>query len=605
MNDGLRSGIDELKEAIAKVAVTLPEVGRSVPKRWNDVREELLHSENAYMPLRDVLDLCYQHKMDEGEANLFVTIMHRLGHIIHYEHDKDLRDIVILKADWLATAISFVLDDKVTRDNNGLAPFSRLSEVWSDPERPIDERYSEDLHPIFLRLMERYDLSYKVAGLSQDDDISLIAQLVRDTRPQEALQEAWQMNLNNGDKQQTQICRIVDEKANSATAEGLFYRLIVRLHKYSLGRVHYNDSVHWQRGLVIDDDYNGRAFLEHIGNDVRITVRAPYPHGLLTSLTNEVRHLVDSFWEGLDCNVMVPCIHPCGQNSPGTGLYKVEQLIDSKRKNRPEFPCPVCNEWQGIDVLLQNAPVASPKSTQELINREVLVEVRRLGRSIEQKHDESMGRFDKLDAGQKAILSQADANYNTFIQVLTDEAKEGPRLFSFIPVERSRLNPREWTSRKFRLTLWCEHSRLPLPVLNEDNPGKGVYELELNRDWFKRAAPFLKILSGTLSLVLPVALSSWKYRVDDATYELFEEELDLGMSIIDASLGVSDAVVDWLGSKDSTSLEQGEAIRAQGSILREFQSILKERDPGFGGLIRVMNKRQEFMWVHPQFEGEY
>ena len=49
----------------------------------------------------------------------------------------------------------------------------------------------------------------------------------------------------------------------------------------------------------------------------------------------------------------------------------------------------------------------------------------------------------------------------------------------------------------------------------------------------------------------------------------------------------------------------GEAIRAEGAILREFQTLIKAKDPGFGGLVRVMNKRQEFLWVHPQFEKEY
>ena len=41
------------------------------------------------------------------------------------------------------------------------------------------------------------------------------------------------------------------------------------------------------------------------------------------------------------------------------------------------------------------------------------------------------------------------------------------------------------------------------------------------------------------------------------------------------------------------------------AILRQLQTWLKEKDPGFGGLVRVTNKRQEFLWVHPQFEGEY
>jgi hypothetical protein len=45
--------------------------------------------------------------------------------------------------------------------------------------------------------------------------------------------------------------------------------------------------------------------------------------------------------------------------------------------------------------------------------------------------------------------------------------------------------------------------------------------------------------------------------------------------------------------------------RAEGALLRELHSFLKAKDPGFGGLVRVMNKRQEFLWVHEKFAGEY
>ena len=56
--------------------------------------------------------------MDDKDVDLlFVTIEHRpLGHLIHYAHDPALRYLVVLKPDWLATAISFVLpDEKETR----------------------------------------------------------------------------------------------------------------------------------------------------------------------------------------------------------------------------------------------------------------------------------------------------------------------------------------------------------------------------------------------------------------------------------------------------------------------------------------------------------
>jgi GTPase SAR1 family protein len=606
---GERRGIEALKQAIARVAATLPEMGRSVPKRWQEVREALEQTEAAYLPLERVLELCRAHQMDDEEARLFVTIEHRLGHLIHYQNDPALRDIVVLKPDWLATAISFVLDDEQTRKDHGLAPFARLSQLWNDPTRAKESRYPVDLHPIFSRLMERFDLSYRVTGLlpkGKSDETSLIAQLVPDNRPEKDLEREWPPDVVAGDIQQMQICRIVDDKGQSVTVEGLFYQLIVRLHRYSLGRMNYRDSVHWQRGLILDDDYNGRALLEHTGNDVRISVRAPYPERFLAMLTGEVKYLVESFWKGLRCEVMVPCVNPCGRKAPGTGLFEVQKLIDSKRKSHPEYPCPVCNEWQDIDCLLRNAPAARPVAMEELLaNLEVLNELRGLRDLIVSQQDQTMGRFDNLDAGQRELLSKADASYTHLLQVLTDEAKEGPRLFSLAPVDRKFFNPKRWVNAKFRLTLWCEHSRLPLPALNGKDSKEGVYEIELTRDWFKKAAPFLKVLTGTLSLVLPIASSGIKLALDDTAYKAIEEQLDFGKEVIDASLDAGEKVGGWLGGGASTDLEHGEAIRVQGATLRELHALLKAKDPGFGGLVRVLNKRQEFLWVHSQYAGEY
>ena len=591
---GNRKGIDELKRAIAQVAASLPEVGRSVPKSFADVRQTLQDKGAPYLPLREVLDICRAHNMDDEIARLFIIISHRLGHLTHYENDPTLRDIVIIRPDWLATAMSYVLDDEATRTAHGLVKFSRLAQLWDDKNRADDSRYPDSLHPIFLRLMERFDLSYRVAdptSRNESNPISLIGQLVPDIRPQN-ISDAWKTSPASGDIQQTQICHIVDaSNGQSASAEGLFYQLIVRLHKYSLGRADYNASVHWQRGLVLEDEYKSRAFLEHVGNDVRITVRSPYPEGLLGMLTREVKFLVESFWEGLRCDVMVPCIDPCGKGAPGTGLYNVSNLMESKRDGQPKYPCPVCNKWQDIDSLLRNAPAAA----QQISLVDLQSEFASLRSDLR----------DDMNVNTRRILSQVDKTYTDLLQVLTDEAKEGPRLFSFFPVNRSAFNPKTWIREKFRLILWCEHSRLPLPVLNNGDMKRGVYDLELEREWFKKAGPYLKLLTGTLGMVLPVASSAVKLALDETAYKLIEEQLDFGKSIIDATLGETAKITDFLGTADSTNLEHGVALRSDGSTLRELHALLKAKDPGFGGLIRVMNKRQEFLWVHEKFAGEY
>jgi hypothetical protein len=609
--NGERRGIAELKRAIARVALSLPEVGRSVPRSFQEAWLALRDTGDAYLPLGHVLAICREHKMDEELARLFVIISHRLGYLIHYEHDPILRDIVVLKPDWLTTAISFVLDDEATRAAHGLVRLSHLSQLWDDPTRAADSRYPADLHRVFLRLMERFDLSYRVASLSPNADLdpqSLIAQLVPDNRPENDLAREWTSSPNVGDIQQVQICCIVDaHNGQSANAEGLFYQLIVRLHKYSLGRVNYNDSIHWQRGLVLDDDYNGRALLEHVGNDVRITVRAPYPERFLAMITSEVKYLVESFWEGLRCDVMVPCVAPCGRNEPGMGLFEVDKLIDSKRKNRSEYPCPVCNEWQNIDHLLRNAPATQSDITALIFTEisEVKAELANVRGQITYLGEKTMGRFDRLDDRTRRTLSRVDKTYSDFIQLLTDEGKDGPRLFSFVPVNRTAFNPKQWISAKFRLTLWCEHSHLPLPALNGKNSKKGVYEIELTHEWFKKAGPFLKLLTGTLSLVLPVASSTIKLALDETAYKTIEEQLDFCESVIDATIGETKKIGEFIGTADTITPERGIGIRAEGATLRQLHALLKAKDPSFGGLVRVINKRQEIFWVHPQFEKEY
>jgi hypothetical protein len=305
-------------------------------------------------------------------------------------------------------------------------------------------------------------------------------------------------------------------------------------------------------------------------------------------LTREVKFLVESFWEGLRCDVMVPCVEPCGKHAPGTGMFEVNLLMSSKRKGKDEFPC-FCGDWQNIDALLRNSPAAAQQISLVDLQSEFAI--------IKDKLDE-------VNVTSRRILSQVDKTYTDLLQVLTDEAKEGPRLFSLFPLDGNKFNPQTWMREKFRLVLWCEHSRLPLPVHNNWDMNKGVYDFELDREWFKRAVPFLKFMTGTLSLVFPIMSSTLKV-VDDTAFKKLENDLSLGKSVIDFFSGEGTALKEVMGTADTTNLENGVGIRAENATLRELHAMLKVKDPGFGGLVRVMNKRQEFLWVHEKFAGEY
>ncbi len=209
-----------------------------------------------------------------------------------------------------------------------------------------------------------------------------------------------------------------------------------------------------------------------------------------------------------------------------------------------------------------------------------------------------------LDQNLRRIMSQVDDAFTGVMRTLTDEAKDGPRLFSVHPVERSAFNPNGWTRKRFRVTLWCEHSRLPLPLLNKHEK-EGVYEFDVTREWFARAAPFLKVLTGTLSLVLPVAASATKLALDEAAYKAVENQLDFGKDCAEAMLSATEKSADWLAEQEGPEVERTGVMSARGGVLREFQAWLKKEDASFGDLRRVLNKQREFLWVHRQFEGQY
>jgi internalin A len=587
--------IDKLIAAMTETAKALPGMGRSYPVRFKEVRASLLALDVPYLSYSEFQQICRDNTLDDELTDLFIKIEHELGRLIHYANDDSLKDIVILKADWLSKAISFVLDDQEVKDQNGLIRHSRLPELWNDPARPEPERYPADLYPIFLRLMEQFDLSYRVEIPGREVNTSLIAQLVPGARP-DGFERDWGQQPQAGDIEQTQICRIVDTATGDpAKAEGLFYQLIVRLHRYSLGRQDYQLSCHWQQGLLLDDKYNGRALIERQNDNIRIIVRAALPERFLHLLCEEVKELVENFWKGINCQITVPCHPPC------RGLFEIEALITARQQNRSEFPCPVCKEWVSIDSLINK-----PKADDSIIE---------LKQKLDAMSAQIRDGFQNTSADIRRVMSQIDQKYDLLLTTLIHEGKEAPRLISIIPVEPTFWSKPNWISQKIKLILWCEHSRLPLPLLWHDE-AKGVYELEMPREWLIKVAPYAKFIATTLSLVLPIAGAGAKIAIDDNAKNL-EEAADLFKELGTGGLGAMSKFGKQLISGDDIDFIPDASIRNQFAhgnpltpeavMLREIQQIIKDKDKTrtFGGLVRVQNKRGEFLWVHPDYKQEY
>ena len=577
--------LEHLKTLIAETAAKIPQVRRSVAASFQALLQTLRQQSEPWITYEEFIDLCREQKVERNLAKIYAAILNELGHLIHYSTDPLLKDTIILKPEWLSKAISFILEDKQVKKQNGLVRYERLCVLWNNPDR--EEQYPENLYPMFLKLMERFDLSYQV---ELPTPTYLIAQLVPTIPPN--YQKDWVKRPE--DREQTSVIRIFDAETGRTTkVEGLMYRLIVRLHRFSLGIKDYNKSRHWKNGLLLEDKYNGRALIEEMDSDITITVRALYPNTFLDRLCGEVEWLVNYFWKGL-----APRLHLMCPTDNCKGLLEQEAILEHKKRGIPEFQCSVCREFHDIDALMAT-------KTAKPAMKDLLKELEQTKPEILQAVNTN---FDSLSAQLRTLMSQADEQYKALLTTLTDPAKEGPRLFSFESVNPSKFNPKTWTKKTFRLTLWCEHSHLSLPVLNGDNDTRGVYEIELTRDWVKQLSPLLQIVSFTLKLALPIAIPGTKLVTDETQYNAIAEQLEFGIKSANSFLQGGDKMGEWLASGDRADFSQTitRNVRlAQGSLLRELHAILKKKDPGFGGLERVQNKRREFLWVHPNYVNKY
>lgn len=232
---GQKVGIVELKQMIADAAKNLEQMGMLFNRDWRAARDELLAMKEPCIPYTIFADVCARHGLDDIATKTLATLMHDLGYIVYYGDDERLKNDVVLQPEWLTKAIGFVLEDRKTQEMDGILPDNRLKEVWWDHPFKGEQKYEPTLYPFFLRLMEKYDVSYRL----EEGNASLIAQHVPQVRP--ALPWLSDEEPTHGNRRIAMVC-VMDD-----APPGLLPWMIVRTHDYA-----YDSSghrLHWQKGM--------------------------------------------------------------------------------------------------------------------------------------------------------------------------------------------------------------------------------------------------------------------------------------------------------------------------------------------------------------------
>jgi internalin A len=555
-------GIEKLRYAIGEEAARLPQMGQLWSPRWVAAREEILARGKTEPQIwyAQFAEICGKHGLSGPETSTLAKLMHDLGLIVYYSDDEGLRDIVVLNPEWLTKAISHILEDEPTRQAGGILDHGRLRQIWED-RGGYERRY----HPYFLRLMEKFDISYRIEG---EDARSLVAQLV----PLQAPPLPWQLPSPPpaGIRTLTFLCRM------SEPAPGLIPWLTVRHHRDSTG-------TYWRHGIFLRHRiaaYASEALLElRGGTELAVQVRAPSPDLYFNVLRDSIEDLISRRWLGLSYRLYIPCPGTAGDGSLCTGLFPLDGLLRQREGGQTIVACMDCRATPAISTLLTGfaGPSVSLAAELEQVN----------------------GRLAEITAGITSVQGQAAQIADTVRRVhhiVGTEVTDCPRLFSLGPSASAGIKRALAHQDHYRLTLWCEHPGYEHPWES------ATYNLDLPKEWLARIAPYAVLVFKTLQLIVPLAGAVAIAALPTAQQSTAQTHLEIMKAIVTA-LPTTRPTRTQASSAEST----GQLTAAEGAALRAIRQIIFEHDHlrAFGGLRRVQTPAGDLVWVCENHYPDY
>lgn len=566
--------VAELRAAIAAEVERFPQMGQGISPRWVEARNEILElaGREPQISFERFAAICANHGIPADQAASLGDLLHLAGQVVYYSDDHALRDFVVLDPEWLTRAISFVLEDAVTRKSGGILDHARLREIWRDRVaashgQSVTPIYPTSYHPYFLRLMEKFDISYRIAD---DPDRSLVAQMVPYDRP--ALPWDSRAPVPPRVRRLAMTCRL------SEPVPGLIPWLTVRHHDAATG-------LHWRNGVFLRHPiaaYASEALLEmSTPTQMLIDVRAPAPDYFFSVLRYSVEDLMTRRWPGLDYELLVPCPTIDGDGTPCQGTMPLRDLMVYREEGETRFLCAKCRTRLDLSALLTGfaQPLASMRT------------------ELDRLHDQFRADLEDVHTGIARLQASAADTANAIRLILAavrTEIADCPRLFTLSrdtsPAGLRRLRVDQ---DHYRLVLWCEQP-------GHWHPWQAAcYRIDQPKEWFTRIGPYALLVFRALQLVAPMASAAVGVAVPTKELSGVKAELDLMRAVIDA-LPDTPPGEGYPGADDLGPV--GPMTPAQGAAARAARSLILSCDPwrSFGDLRRIQASSGELLWVCPE-----
>jgi internalin A len=585
-------GITELKAMLAEQAVRLPLMGQPWPGRWLSAENVVLARPEHHIDADTYTHCCLTCEIETDIAKgPLGNYLHDLGKILYFRDDYVLSNLIVLKPNWVTKAISRVLVDEATSKRQGILLHTDLPRIWAVDED--GQPYESHLYPVFLRLMERFYLSYQIEADTPGDHStsSLIPQLLP-YQPPIGL-PTWPKSPPVGQTQVEMVYRF------DFLPPGIMSWFIVRTHRF-------NQDLHWREGVLLAyEGHQARAELNPMQRELRLLVQGPLPQNFFTILMNTMDVILSRF-EGLKVRREIPCnchwqreeIEPCPH------FYRYEELVRRMEAKRYRVECPESFSEVSVPTLLYGIHM----STDKQVMSDILHGQETLQTTLnEMWKDEKQGLaslHEALKYQSELLKQQSELIGRNFTRLWNLEMKkmeaECPNTFYLILGENKPFDPKNWVSRDYRLCLVCQHSPGPHRVGD-------AYHLRKSKEWWTTVGPWLNHLINFLKFAVPMGKA----------VGVVVEAVDILPDIkqIQANIDLLEQITQDLpefasydSMKDVNEQTQTDQYqRTVGPALRALRTFLIEADPGqiWGGLYKTPTPDGNILWLCDKHHEQY
>ena len=323
-------GVSILREAIAQISLKLPRMGEAWPLSWLNVKNEISELKEKYISPNKLWEIMKKNKVSKKAYKLLAKWLHELGIILFFTEDENLQDFVIIKPQWVSDYINLVLVNEEVIERLGVLTRDQRDDLWQD----IDPSTREH----FLRLMEKFDLSYRTL---ENREISLVVERLPLDPPD--FKKRWNNIL------ETVGCKEISmEYKLNIIPPGIPTWFIARSHRFTT-------HTHWRYGALFTDHPDQKhlalVYVDNLSKSFTLHVRGPYPQNFFALLKDGLELTLNRY-PGLEVEQLIPCLGHDGKAC--NHKFNYHHLLKRIERNEPIYliECPEGLEHVDVRLLL-------------------------------------------------------------------------------------------------------------------------------------------------------------------------------------------------------------------------------------------------------------